>query len=570
MQAMKMNLADFLAGLSALPASGKGGLGKLASTPKSQAAPRSDGDPQEIVIRAKTVSPDGSSEKKTFVLKADHDLPEDLQQRLDQFLAQARKDGVSVTVEPQKGPTKPADKDPSTQTNDFLNLLIQQMMAQPAPAPEAVNAAVSSETQAPASGPDAITMTASADSTGAITIQLVSSAVDVSGQAPADGSVPTRMAELMDETSGQAGAAAAALPVATANAQTVQTQSDVVAAQVAANLATGTTPSGGTANSAASTAQAMASASAAAAPATQNQDPDRPAALPIAAAFDVTHSSNAVAIPAVRMAGQSQSDPQSQGAQKLVPTQSVAIAPGSAGPEGGPADPDRPQNTAATSTASTSVLGTQTGMPMEVVGVVAKLKTVAQGLGLEAVPKAARPAAEIVADATAALKANVATGATGVSPTATANPASVSEQIAQALPAQWAQNATDQITIHLDPPDLGKLHLNFRSDGNEIVGQIRVESLATLAQVHREMPSVMDRLAESGISLRRLDVVLDQQAGTGNSSLQDGRGWQQSFGRDAYPSGEGGDAAPVETASADAGQDRRAGWLNETSINVWM
>jgi len=152
----------------------------------------------------------------------------------------------------------------------------------------------------------------------------------------------------------------------------------------------------------------------------------------------------------------------------------------------------------------------------------------------------------------------------------------VVEQVADAQAWARVQNNGGSVTIRLEPPELGRVRLQVRQEAGGIRGLLEVESPRALAQLQSEAPALAARLADGGVRLRRMDVVLlepspsnqmpgsslaDQQHPQGNSQASQHGGQGQP---DAPPGPTGElspdvqDAAPVMAVSADG------------SVNVWI
>jgi hypothetical protein len=85
---------------------------------------------------------------------------------------------------------------------------------------------------------------------------------------------------------------------------------------------------------------------------------------------------------------------------------------------------------------------------------------------------------------------------------------SVTDQVVESLRASGAPLGR-QIAVSLAPPELGRVRVVLRSEGDEIRGVVRVESRETLARLERETVGLLARLEESGVPVRRLDLGLD-------------------------------------------------------------
>ncbi len=96
-------------------------------------------------------------------------------------------------------------------------------------------------------------------------------------------------------------------------------------------------------------------------------------------------------------------------------------------------------------------------------------------------------------------------------------PAPAANQVVEALRAS-ASRQGNQVVIHLNPPELGKVSIRLSVTGNDVRGVLRVENPQTLTQLQREAPALLNRLAEAGVQLRQMDLSLSEQ-GSGDSSL---------------------------------------------------
>ncbi len=93
----------------------------------------------------------------------------------------------------------------------------------------------------------------------------------------------------------------------------------------------------------------------------------------------------------------------------------------------------------------------------------------------------------------------------------------LSDQIAETVRASGAPDGR-RIVVRLHPPELGRVQIVLRRDGDGVTGTIRVENEAALGRLAREATDLVDRLQDTGSQLRRLDVSLDPSfAGDGQS-----------------------------------------------------
>ena len=111
--------------------------------------------------------------------------------------------------------------------------------------------------------------------------------------------------------------------------------------------------------------------------------------------------------------------------------------------------------------------------------------------------------------------------------------APVMDQVADSL-GQNALRVGQQITIRLNPPELGAVRLTLEADGKDLRGVLEVENPRALGELQREAPSLMNRLAEIGVQVRRLDIGLNERSwGDSSQSTPQGntgnpdQGWDQ-------------------------------------------
>ena len=126
----------------------------------------------------------------------------------------------------------------------------------------------------------------------------------------------------------------------------------------------------------------------------------------------------------------------------------------------------------------------------------------------------------------------------------------ITSQMHQSI-AGSIKDGSSEITIHLNPPQLGRVHIKFEQRDTGIVGVLNVERAETRAQIQQLLPAVIRNLQDSGIQLRRLDVNLSDNAS------------QQSFDRDDSNAGGGDDW------SGHNGYEQNAGGGNE-QFHRWL
>jgi flagellar hook-length control protein FliK len=108
---------------------------------------------------------------------------------------------------------------------------------------------------------------------------------------------------------------------------------------------------------------------------------------------------------------------------------------------------------------------------------------------------------------------------------------SISEQILGSVRSSLHQ-ADRQIVIRLNPPELGKVFIRFQEQEDQITGLLEVSKIQTRYEIEQVLPQIIRTLQNSGIQIKRFDVVLtdqsDQQAYK-DQSMQDGSFQQHSF-----------------------------------------
>jgi flagellar hook-length control protein FliK len=89
--------------------------------------------------------------------------------------------------------------------------------------------------------------------------------------------------------------------------------------------------------------------------------------------------------------------------------------------------------------------------------------------------------------------------------------AAIREQIYLAVQGSIKQGQ-QQITIHLNPPELGRVSIKFSEQNHELTGLLETSSSQTRAEIRQALPDIIRSLEESGISVKRLDVTLSDSS----------------------------------------------------------
>ncbi len=92
-------------------------------------------------------------------------------------------------------------------------------------------------------------------------------------------------------------------------------------------------------------------------------------------------------------------------------------------------------------------------------------------------------------------------------PTQNAAEHKIGIQISDAVGAAVNENK-DEITVRLNPPELGKVTIKLSQQDNEITGVIQVDRAATRYEIEKSIPRIMENLGESGLHVKKIEVAL--------------------------------------------------------------
>ncbi len=168
-----------------------------------------------------------------------------------------------------------------------------------------------------------------------------------------------------------------------------------------------------------------------------------------------------------------------------------------------------------------------------------------------------------------------AAGRVGGAASARDNPSAgpLADQVAEGIRASGGRTDT-RIEVRLHPPELGRVRVTLRAEGDAIRGLIRVDTPETLSRLQQEAAPLLHRLQADGIDIRRLDVLLNQPQdggqGQGDFAFSEGRGdspaWSAHAGGDTLADHTAPTGGPPEPGTPDepAGTAGAAGG----SVNV--
>ena len=84
------------------------------------------------------------------------------------------------------------------------------------------------------------------------------------------------------------------------------------------------------------------------------------------------------------------------------------------------------------------------------------------------------------------------------------------DQIFESIQSSVQQDSK-QITIRLNPPELGKVFIKFQENNGHIIGVLRVSEAQTRYEIEKALPQLIQNLVDSGVVIKRLDVVMAEQ-----------------------------------------------------------
>ena len=128
--------------------------------------------------------------------------------------------------------------------------------------------------------------------------------------------------------------------------------------------------------------------------------------------------------------------------------------------------------------------------------------------------------------------------------------ADIGKQILESIHSSLSQKGQDQqITVRLNPPELGKVLIKFQEQDNQITGLLEVGKTQTRIEIQQALPQIIRSLQDSGIQIKRLDVVLSEAEQPEHEALKDQslhNGWgQQQDSTNSYMGGNNPDAREI-------------------------
>jgi flagellar hook-length control protein FliK len=109
--------------------------------------------------------------------------------------------------------------------------------------------------------------------------------------------------------------------------------------------------------------------------------------------------------------------------------------------------------------------------------------------------------------------------------------ADIGKQILESIHSSLSREGQDQqITIRLNPPELGKVFIKFDEKDSQIIGLLEVSKPQTRIEIQQALPQIIQNLQDSGIHIKRLEVVLSEAEQPEQEALKDQslqNGWTQ-------------------------------------------
>ncbi|MCX5634535.1 MAG: flagellar hook-length control protein FliK [Planctomycetota bacterium] len=153
---------------------------------------------------------------------------------------------------------------------------------------------------------------------------------------------------------------------------------------------------------------------------------------------------------------------------------------------------------------------------------------------------------------------------------------SVSEQIQGSILGSLRQG-DQQITIRLNPPELGKVTIKFHEQENQLTGLLQVSKTQTKYEIQQALPEIIQNLQNMGIQVKKLEVVMSEPDLTGqqaynNQSLQDGSAGHQAGTHENTPSGTvtANEWLTKNSGYSQTPQSQQGTQITDKSINMLM
>jgi len=88
----------------------------------------------------------------------------------------------------------------------------------------------------------------------------------------------------------------------------------------------------------------------------------------------------------------------------------------------------------------------------------------------------------------------------------------ISRQITESIQSSLNQPAgKQQITVQLNPPELGRVQIKFNQEQDQLTGQLEIDKAQTKSDIEQSLPQIIRNLSDAGIQLKKLEVTLTDQ-----------------------------------------------------------
>jgi flagellar hook-length control protein FliK len=84
------------------------------------------------------------------------------------------------------------------------------------------------------------------------------------------------------------------------------------------------------------------------------------------------------------------------------------------------------------------------------------------------------------------------------------------KQIIESIRASL-QQADNNVTVRLNPPELGNVLVKLQEQESELTGLLQVSKVETKYDIEQELPQIIRALTDNGVQIKRLDVQLAEQ-----------------------------------------------------------
>jgi len=151
----------------------------------------------------------------------------------------------------------------------------------------------------------------------------------------------------------------------------------------------------------------------------------------------------------------------------------------------------------------------------------------------------------------------------------------VGEQIRESITSSTV-GLGREITIRLNPPELGSVVVKFREQGDQITGLLEVSKSQTRAEIQQALPEITRDLQELGVQVKRLEVVMtgeqDHQALNGQSGMPHQESWggqQGASNSDPYAPDASGNELSADNSAYTGFRGSTQTYVTDRSIDMF-